>query len=162
MLGHSYSNGDICEDDATFVSNKGITCKSFVYAETVHCRSPTGFHDEDFNALRYGDFCPKTCSMCVDVAAASSVKGDSGESKGVAIGVGLTVSALVVMLIAWMCCRSNHTGKTNNVMSSEFRDDPTQSQGGYRDGVGGSEQTVEDSTVEGADEEAAVPNTQIV
>lgn len=161
MLGHAYSAGDVCEDDTTFVSNKGITCKSFVYAETVHCRSPTGFHDESFEALRYGDFCPKTCGMCLDVAAASSVKGDGGVSKGVAMGIGLSVSALIVMLMAWMCCRSNYTGKSNNAMTSEFRDDPTQSQGQYTDNAGGSVQTVDTSAVESAAEEV-VPITQIV
>jgi hypothetical protein len=160
MLGHAYSAGDVCEDDTTFVSNKGITCKSFVYAETVHCRSPTGFHDESFEALRYGDFCPKTCGMCVDVAV-SSVEGNGGESKGVAIGVGLSVSVLIVILMAWMCCRSNYTGKSNNAITSEFRDDPTQSQGQYTDNVGGSVHTVETSTAESAAEEV-VPNTEIV
>jgi hypothetical protein len=157
MLGHAYSAGDVCEDDTTLESNKGITCKPFAYAETVHCRSPTGFHDESFEALRYGDFCPKTCGMCVDLAASSSVEGDDGESKGVAIGVG----SLIVMLLAWMCCHSNYTGKSNNVTTSEFRDNSTQSQGQHTDNVGGSVQTVETSTAKSAAEEV-VPNTEIV
>jgi hypothetical protein len=96
--------------------------------------------------------------MCVDVVAASVVEGDGGESNGVAIGVGLSVSTLVVMLVAWMCCRSNYTEKSNNAMTSEFRDDPAQNQGQYTDNVEGS---VETSVAESAAEEV-VPNTEIV
>lgn len=162
LFGHAYSAGDVCEDDVGFVSDKGITCKSFVYAETVHCRSPTGQVDEQFEALRYSDFCPKTCGMCVDVSAASSVE-DQSNAKGVAIGVGLSVSALFVMLVAWMCCRGNYTGKQNDLVAprSEFRDDATAE---YKDDVGlkkpGEENTVEEKIAESVGEK--VPETEIV
>ena len=141
LFGHAYSAGDVCEDDATFVSNKGITCKSFVYAESVYCRSSTGMHDAEFNALRYSDFCPKTCGMCAEVAAATII--EESNAKGVALGVGLTVFTLVVMLVAWMFCRSRHTGKSTVMMSSrnEYRDDAqlSENRGEYRDEVGATE-----------------------
>jgi hypothetical protein len=90
-FGHAYSAGDACEDDATFVSNKGITCQSFAYDETVHCRAPTGYRDEDFNSLRYSDYCPKTCGVCsVTGVSASSAANEGVDTKGVALGVGLT------------------------------------------------------------------------
>lgn len=44
---HAFSVGDKCEGDATFVSDKGIPCVSFFYAENVRCRSPTGMQDKD-------------------------------------------------------------------------------------------------------------------
>lgn len=168
LFGHAYSAGDVCEDDVNFVSDKGITCKSFVYAETVRCRSPTGQIDEKFNALRYSDFCPKTCGMCGDVAAASVSVEDNGNAKGVAIGVGLSVSVMIIILVAYLCGRSHHTGKQSIMMTnrSEFRDDPavSESRGEFRDDVGlkkpGEEEAEEEKVAESVSEK--VPETEIV
>ena len=126
FFGNAYSEGEVCADDESFISNKGITCKSFVYAETVHCRSSTGMHDEDFNALRYSDFCPKTCGMCVDPSALTVDANEEINTKGIAIGIGLSVSLLAVSLIAWICCRSNYTGKTNDMVLSTGTSNPTE------------------------------------
>eukprot|EP00956_Cyclotella_meneghiniana_P001244 scaffold1359_cov76-Cyclotella_meneghiniana.AAC.8 len=69
-IGHGYSEGDPCKDDEAFVSNKGITCATFVSlmasgsADQVRCAAPVGLHDEEYNMLTYADFCPLTCGKC--------------------------------------------------------------------------------------------------
>jgi hypothetical protein len=141
-FGHAYSAGDVCQDDITFVSNKGITCQSFVYDETVHCRAPTGYRDEDFNALRYSDYCPQTCGVCspTGVSASSAANNEGGETKGVALGVGLTTFVFVVLIVTWLSFRD--AGKSSGTLSpsptSQFRDDAavSESRGEYRDDVG--------------------------
>ena len=159
--GHAYSAGDVCEDDQTFVSDKGITCKSFVYAETVHCRTTTGMHDSDFNALRYSDFCPETCGVCAEVAASMVTAEEGVNSTAIGVGVGLSVGFVIVLFFTWLWCNA---GKMKDVRShdvSEFRDDPTLSEtrGEYRDesGVG----LTKPGQGETADEvEIALPNME--
>jgi len=128
--GHAYSEGDVCEDDPTFVSDKGITCKSFVYAETVHCRTTTGMHDSDFNALRYSDFCPETCGLCAEVAA-SMVTADEVNSTAIGVGVGLSVGFVIAMFFTWLWCNADKMKKVTSRHVSEFRDDPSLSE--FRD-----------------------------
>jgi hypothetical protein len=133
--GYSYSMGDKCEDDPTFTSDKGITCHSFVFAETVRCRSPTGMHDKDYNALRYEDFCPLTCGMCsakvedtslADENAKLSIEVENAE--GIALGVGLAVAIAAVLLVCAMCCR--RTSKSPQTLTSELSEGRGQEGGG--------------------------------
>jgi hypothetical protein len=143
LEGHAFSVGEKCEDDATFVSNKGITCVSFVYDENVRCRSPTGMHDEEFNALRYSDFCPKTCGLCGDNSqtnVAASTSGGDGSSKRIGAWIGLTLAISIPVLICLLRWMSRHTaGKSSAVPpSSSFRDSAeiSEARGEFRDDVG--------------------------
>ena len=174
--GHAYSAGDVCKDDQTFVSNKGITCKSFVFAETVHCHTATGMHDSDFNPLHYSDFCPETCGVYAEVAASMATAEAGGNSKAVGLGVGLFFGFVIVVFFTWLYCNSGKfEGMKSRHVVSEFRDDPTLSsnRGEYRDddGVVGLKKktspVIEVPNMEGlfpdiGNEEEVVPKAQIV
>ncbi|KAL3779778.1 hypothetical protein HJC23_005995 [Cyclotella cryptica] len=140
LEGHAFSVGDKCEDDATFVSDKGITCVSFVYTDSVRCRSPTGMHDEEFDALRYSDFCPKTCGLCGDGSTQTNVSASTSEEggNGVYIGVSLAISVLVLLVLTGWLCRENAKKSSAVPPSSSFRDsaEVSKARGEYRDDVG--------------------------
>ncbi|KAL7478275.1 hypothetical protein ACHAW6_006120 [Cyclotella cf. meneghiniana] len=143
LEGHAFSVGDKCEDDATFVSDKGITCVSFVYAENVRCRSPTGMHDKEFNALRYSDFCPKTCGLCSNNSqtnVAASTSGGEGSSKRIGAWIGFTLAISIPVLICLLRWMSRHTSRKSSAFppSSSFRDSAeiSEARGEYRDDAG--------------------------
>jgi hypothetical protein len=73
------------------------------------------------------------------VSASSAANNEGGETKGVALGVGLTTFVFVVLIVSWLCCRNARKSSDTPSPSptSQFRDDVavSESREEYRDDV---------------------------
>ena len=132
-----------CQDDVGFVTPEKYTCADVAAmeanAQALLCERVANedYKDENGKSYLFRHFCSITCGDCVPDArsepsyslSASMATAEAGvNSKGLHLGVGLSVGFVIVIFFTWLY---SNAGKMKGVRSrhvSVFRGDPTLSE----------------------------------